>query len=192
MPLGVPIRRIRRPDAHYEEVVVMSRSVDLFIDAEMSLEEMAEALGRCIGVALRSDDAGWPLDDGSIHAVLSEHPYQDDGDLVLSRYRFVVSARVANDGRPQDSAEAAFLRRVAGQIHRGPAWPVLVVLDLQYRDRTPGSESASDLPSDPAADGFPSEDEAAVTPSGVVVGARAWDGLADSPPPPPQLSSDER
>ena len=41
----------------------MSRSVDLFIDAEMSLEEMSAALGLCIGVALRPDGgAGWLLD----------------------------------------------------------------------------------------------------------------------------------
>jgi hypothetical protein len=30
------------------------------------------------------------------------------------------------------------LRRVAQQIHRGPGWPVLLVHDLQYRDRPVG------------------------------------------------------
>jgi hypothetical protein len=113
----------------------MSRSVDLFIDADVSLEEMSEVLGRYLGGPLRPDgDARWVFDQGELRVLLSEHPYRDDGELLFSRYRFALSARVANDGRPQDSPEAGLLRSVAGQIQRGPAWPFLVVHDLQYRD----------------------------------------------------------
>jgi hypothetical protein len=117
----------------------MSRSVDLFIDANMSLEEMSLALGGCLGAPLRPDgDTRWVVDQGQVRALLSEHPYRDDGELLLSRYRFALSARIANDGRPQDSPEAALLRRVAQKIQEGPAWPLLVVHDLQYRDGVVG------------------------------------------------------
>ena len=54
---------------------------------------------------------------------------------------------MGNDVRPHDTPEAALLRRVAQRIQRGPAWPVLLVHDLQYRDRamaagTPNGASA--------------------------------------------------
>jgi hypothetical protein len=113
----------------------MSRSVDLFIDANVSLEEMSEALGPYLGGPFSPDGgARWVFDQGQLRVLLSAHPYRDDGELLFSRYRFALSARIANDGRPQDSPEAALLRRVAGQIGQGPAWPSLVVHDLQYRD----------------------------------------------------------
>jgi hypothetical protein len=121
----------------------MSRSVDLFVDADMSLEEMAAALGGHAGSALVADGhARWVLREGPVQATLAEHPYGDDGELLFTRYRFALSARVDNDGRPQDSPEAGLLRRIAQKIAQGPAWPVLVVLDLQYRDR-PGADQGA-------------------------------------------------
>ena len=115
----------------------MSRSVDLFIDADLSLDELADGVGRQVGspLAVEPDGRSWRLTDGEVHAVLSEHRYRDDGDLPLRRYRFALSARLPNDVRPHDTAEATMLRRVAQQIQRGPGWPVLLVHDLQYRDR---------------------------------------------------------
>jgi hypothetical protein len=115
----------------------MSRTVDLFIDAEMSLEELSGALGQLTGTPLRASDepAGWLLQEGDTRATLAEHPYGDDGDLLFTRYRFALSARVANDARTHDSQEAALLRRVAQKIQQGPTWPVLLVHDLQNRDR---------------------------------------------------------
>jgi hypothetical protein len=115
----------------------MSRSVDLFIDAEIPLEELAGALGRHTGTQLvpEPDQTRWVLEEGNIRATLAEHPYGDDGDLLFTRYRFALSARVSNDVRPHDTAEAALLRRVAQKIQQGPAWPVLLVHDLQYRDQ---------------------------------------------------------
>jgi hypothetical protein len=122
----------------------MSRSIDLFIDADLSLDELADGLGRQAGspLAQEPDGCSWRLTDGEVDAVLSEHRYCDDGDLPLSRYRFALSARLPNDVRPSDSAEATLLRRVAQQIQRGPAWPVLLVHDLQYRDQPPGASPA--------------------------------------------------
>jgi hypothetical protein len=115
----------------------MSRSVDLFIEAELSLDDFAAALGRLLESPLEAqpDRAEWLLKEGEIRATLAEHPYGDDGELLFTRYRFALTARVGNDVRPHDTPEAALLRRVAQRIQRGPEWPVLLVHDLQYRDR---------------------------------------------------------
>ena len=123
----------------------MSRSVDLFIDADLSLDELAGGVGRQVGspLVLEPDGRCWRLTDGEVHAVLADNRYRDDGDLSLSRYRFALSARLPNDVRPHDTAEASLLRRVAQQIQRGPGWPVLLVHDLQYRDRLVGAGPAS-------------------------------------------------
>jgi hypothetical protein len=131
----------------------MSRSVDLFIDADLSLDELADGVGRQVGspLAVEPDGCSWRLTDGEVHAVLSEHRYRDDGDLPLGRYRFALSARLPNDVRPHDTPEATMLRRVAQQIQRGPGWPVLLVHDLQYRDRpVAASRGSAAGPSGPA------------------------------------------
>ncbi len=88
------------------------------------------------------DQARWVLEEGDTRATLAEHPYCDDGDLPFTRYRFALSARVSNDVRPHDTAEAALLRRVAQKIQQGPTWPVLLVHDLQYREPDSGEASA--------------------------------------------------
>jgi hypothetical protein len=146
----------------------MSRSVDLFIDADVSLDELASALGCQADSPLVPDEAGWRLQEGDAQAVLAEHPYDDDGDLPFTRYRYALSARVPNDVRPHATAEAALLRRVALKVQQGPGWPVLLVHDLQYRDRpdaaanggsspdatTSGGEAAADVPL-PASGGAP-------------------------------------
>jgi hypothetical protein len=128
----------------------MSRSVDLFIDADLSLDELAGALGRQAGAPLvaEPDHVSWRLQDAEVHAILAEHPYGDDGNLLFTRYRFALSARVPNEVRPHDTAEAALLRRTAVKIQQShPTWPVLLVHDLQYRDHELPSRPA------PAADG---------------------------------------
>jgi hypothetical protein len=123
------------------EDFAMSRSVDLFIDADVPLEELAGALGRQLGapLAIEPDQTAWRLRDGEVEAILAEHPYGDDGELLFTRYRFALSARLANDVRPHDTPEAALLRRIAQKIQQGPAWPVLLVHDLQYRDNPVGA-----------------------------------------------------
>jgi hypothetical protein len=129
----------------------MSRSVDLFIDANLPLDELAGALGGHVGTPLAAepDGRGWRLVDGGVEALLAEHAYRDDGELLLSRYRYALSARLPNEVRPHDTSEAAMLRRVSQQIQRGPAWPVLLVHDLQYRDR-PAAAPDPGLPGGPA------------------------------------------
>jgi hypothetical protein len=118
----------------------MSRSVDLFIGADASLDDVAEAIGSKCEVRMTADPehSRWVMADGDRRAVLAPHRYLDDGELHLSRYPYALSAGVAA-GRPQDSAEAALLRRIGHRLQEAEGWPVLVVLDLQYRD-TPGSD----------------------------------------------------
>ncbi|MHB1534779.1 MAG: hypothetical protein ACYC1D_09255 [Acidimicrobiales bacterium] len=129
----------------------MSRSVDLFIDTDAPLEQLAEQLGQAIGAQLTPSPNGATriLRDGAVVAELGPHPYLDDGDLWLSRYRYALSARVTSDARPQDTAEAAVLRRVAQAVRQRELFPVLLVLDLQYRDDGPavGAVTAGGNPS---------------------------------------------
>ncbi len=121
----------------------MSRSVDLFIDAQLSLDEVADAVGRLAGAPLvaEPEHARWRLREGETQATLAEHPYGDDGPLLYTRYRYALSARVANEQRPHDTREAALLRRVADLVQRGPAWPVLLVHDLQYAELAGAGEA---------------------------------------------------
>jgi hypothetical protein len=121
----------------------MSRSVDLFIDADAPIDEVAANLGELLGSPLvQGPGPGiWLLQEGSVEAVLSRHPFLDDGDLLLSRYRYALSAQVSNSGRIQDAPETALLRHVADRVLRGSHLPALLVFDLQYRDR-PGADSA--------------------------------------------------
>jgi hypothetical protein len=114
----------------------MSRTVDLFIDAVVPVEDLARTVGKTIGTELRHDpgSSAWLLGEGNVEATLSAHPYVDDGDLLFTHYRYVLSASVDNDVRPQDSAEAAYLREVADKLQRDAGLSVLLVLDLQYRD----------------------------------------------------------
>ena len=70
----------------------MSRSVDLFIEAEASLDDFAAALGQLLETPLvaQPDRAEWLLQEGEIRATLAEHPYGDDGELLFTRYRFAL------------------------------------------------------------------------------------------------------
>jgi hypothetical protein len=117
----------------------MSRSVDLFIRYDQSIQELAAAIGRLMEKELtpgpRVDT--WVLQEGDVEVMLREHPYVDDGELLLSSYRFALSGSVPNDVRLQDAKTTELLRRVADRLHRGGGVPVLLVLDLQYRDRAP-------------------------------------------------------
>jgi hypothetical protein len=115
----------------------MSRSIDLFIDAAQPPDEVAAALGRLLESNLIEDpDTGaWLLSHGDVQADLTEHRYADDGELTFSRFRYSLSARVPNTVRPQDAPATTLLRRIAGLTQRQLGWPVLLVIDLQYRDQ---------------------------------------------------------
>ncbi|MGH9116253.1 MAG: hypothetical protein ACRDWW_10560 [Acidimicrobiales bacterium] len=118
---------------NHEEALM--RSVDLFIAAELPPGDMAAELGRVAGssCAPGPEPGTWVLQEGGTRAFLAQHRYADDGDLLLSRYRYALSARVADTVRPQDTPEAALLRMVGRRLQQGSRWPVLMVLDLQYR-----------------------------------------------------------
>jgi hypothetical protein len=115
----------------------MSRSIDLFIDADQPPDELAAALGRVLGSDLEKDSAtgAWVLRQGDVHAGLTEHPFADDEDLPFTRFRYSLSARVANTVRPQDAPATVLLRRIADLTQRQLGLPVLLVMDLQYRDQ---------------------------------------------------------
>jgi hypothetical protein len=127
----------------------MSRSVDLFIDADAPLEEVAASLSKLLGSPFAEGPGSrtWLLREGTVEAVLSCHPFVDDGELLLSRYRYALSARVANDVRIQDAPETALLRHVADRVQRGSHLPALLVFDLQYREQ---GGRASQRPTSPA------------------------------------------
>ena len=151
----------------------MSRSVDLFISTPEPLDQVATEVGRLIGrgLARMADPDRWLLEEDGVAAVLAAHPYTDDGNLFFSHYRYALSARVGNSSRPQDSAEAALLRRVAHRLQSGSKWPVLLVLDLQYRDRDARDEGAGQPP--PADQGEPRGVPGAGEPPGPAVAAPA-------------------
>lgn len=124
----------------------MSRSIDLFIRSPKSLDEMAPDLSRITGFDLHpgSVPGTWSLDEGDVHAELRAHPYIDDGELVLERYQYALSARVEQGSRLVDSKEANLLRVVSEGLRQAHV-ESLLVHDLQYRDRegAPAGSAAS-------------------------------------------------
>ena len=77
-----------------------------------------------------ADAGGIVLRDGDLPAVLHEHRFVDDDDLVLRRYRYALSLRTLAPGHLGLSQETALLRRVSATLDDHA---VLLVLDLQYR-----------------------------------------------------------
>jgi len=113
----------------------VSRSVDLFISSAAPVDELAATIAARSGLTV--DDADLDADgvrrvlrDGELAAVLHEHAYVDDGDLVLRPYRYALSLRTTVTGHLGLSPETALLRRVAAALDDTA---VLLVLDLQYR-----------------------------------------------------------
>lgn len=124
----------------------MSRSVDLFIQSALPAPELAAEIGGLVEAALTpsAEGASWSLQAGEVAATLREHAFADDGELVFSNYKYALSAHVSNSARVLDSPEVAFLRRVSDLIHKGPGYQVLLVIDLQYRDK-PAPPSPADV-----------------------------------------------
>lgn len=139
----------------------MSRSVDLFIACREPLEVVAQTVAKLTKFqVVPGEGESWLVQDGDVHAVLGEHRYPDHAELPLGRYRYALSARVPDTVRPQDSAPAALLRRVAQMLQENcPPWLVLMVLDFQYKDNPtkPGPEVEADraTTADPAANPDP-------------------------------------
>ena len=96
----------------------MSRTVDLFIDSDQPLPQLAERLSELVGQPLSASGGQhrYALVDGNVNAYLSEHDFLDDDDLPLSEFRYVLSAAVRGPGPIEDSPEVCCVR--AGQTRR--------------------------------------------------------------------------
>ena len=115
----------------------MTRSIDLFIQSDATLERVAGDIRRITGATLveSPDGDGWVLSEGGVEARLGTHPYLDDGELTLQRYRYCLATTVTGSHRPSDSPGAALLRMVGDLLQRGGTYSCLLVVDLQYRER---------------------------------------------------------
>ena len=130
----------------------MSRSIDLFIECARPIEEVATEITRLTDIEMSPGGVPgtWSLEEGGVHAELRAHPYVDDGDLMLERYQYALSARVANGTRLADSTEATLLRLISEALRRDQI-ATLLVHDLQYRGRTTPEESVEDPAAPPDA-----------------------------------------
>ena len=114
----------------------MPRTVDLFIDSDQPLQQVAAQLGDVTGhlLAASPDRSQFVLQEGPVTAYLAEHDFLDDDDLPLSEFRYVLSAPVRTAGDIDESAEVACLRRVHSQLRSSVGLPSLLVIDLERPD----------------------------------------------------------
>ena len=123
----------------------MSRSVDLFISSPEPLEAVAARIRDLAKVTVVAGaDRRWAVREGDTSAWLYEHRSVDDGDLFLSHYQYVLSGDAQARARPLDTPEATLLRHVASALQQETPWPVLLGLDLQYRERGPAGGGQPD------------------------------------------------
>jgi hypothetical protein len=111
----------------------MSRCIDLFIDSPAPLDELAVALGKLSGLSFIGSAEGthWGVRDGDGFAELAEHEFADDRQLLVSKYRYDLFARVES-GSPTEGASAAMLRRIFAALKAEGTYPALLVFDLQH------------------------------------------------------------
>jgi hypothetical protein len=128
----------------------MSRAVDLFIRSELEPADLAARIAEITGFLAEQTESGWRLHDEGFEAVLSEHSFVDDYDLLLSRYRYVLGCRVSEGTRMKDAPATIMLRMVADQLQQKAGLSVLLVLDLQYRDG-PAEPTRPDTAPEPSA-----------------------------------------
>ncbi|MBV9662265.1 MAG: hypothetical protein JO337_14025 [Acidimicrobiales bacterium] len=131
----------------------MSRSIDLFIDCDRAIDEVADEIRSLARMELRpgGDGTVWVLEEGGVRAELRVHPFLNDAELLLERYRYVLGTQVSNGTRLLDAAETALLRLVSEGMQKG-GYATLLVHDLQYRDprgAAPPTDPAGG-PADPA------------------------------------------
>src|ERR1019366_5544221 len=91
----------------------MARCIDLFIDSPASLDELAATLGTLSGLSFVGSAEGthWGVRDGEGFAELAEHDFDDDRQLLVSKYRYDLFARVES-GSATEGASAVMLRRI--------------------------------------------------------------------------------
>jgi hypothetical protein len=118
----------------------MSRCIDLFIDSPAPLDELAATLGTLSGLSFIGSAEGthWGVRDGEGFAELAEHDFDDDRQLVVSKYRYDLFARVES-GSGAEGASAQMLRRIFAAQKADGTHPALLVFDLQHvLDRVAG------------------------------------------------------
>ncbi|HET9060260.1 MAG TPA: hypothetical protein VFN61_10095 [Acidimicrobiales bacterium] len=117
----------------------MSRTVDLFVDSDQPLEQVADLIGDLAGQPLVRvpDGPRFVFDDGQVTAQLSEHDFVDDEDLPLSEFRYVLSSVVRGALPIDKSPELLFLRRLNNGLHENSVLPSLLVVDLERPDDDP-------------------------------------------------------
>lgn len=114
----------------------MPRTVDLFLDSDQPLEQLADRLGDLIGTPLVAspDRQRFVLQHGEVVAHLSGHDFVDDDGLPLSEFRYVLSACVPYGANLDRSAELACLRAVNARLRTDGELACLLVIDLERPD----------------------------------------------------------
>jgi hypothetical protein len=123
----------------------MSRSIDLFIDAPLDLDQVADEITKLTGFTFAQvpGTSHRALQNGDVVAELGVHDFVDDRELLFTRYRYVVTAAVGSDRSVNDSPQAALLRRIFAALKADHRFPSLLVFDLQHLiDRSGPTPSA--------------------------------------------------
>jgi hypothetical protein len=123
----------------------MSRSIDLFIDAPLELDQLAEEITKLTGFTFAQvpGTSHLVLQNADVVAELGVHDFVDDRELLFTRYRYVVTAAVGSDRSVNDSPQAAVLRRIFATLKADHRFPSLLVFDLQHLiDRSGPTPSA--------------------------------------------------
>jgi hypothetical protein len=114
----------------------MPRTVDLFLDSDQPLDQVAEHLDELarLKFCASPDGSFFVARDGGVVVHLREHDFVDDDELPLSEFRYVLSAAIRSPREPDDSEELKLLRRVNSELQRAGALPSLLVIDLERPD----------------------------------------------------------
>jgi len=112
----------------------MSRSIDLFIDAPVDLDQMAAEITMLTGHGFAEVPGrrGRVLSTSDVVAELDDHDFVDDRDMLFSRYRYVLTATVPPGRAVNDSPQAVLLRQVFSAVKADHRYPALLVFDLQH------------------------------------------------------------
>ncbi|HTV10513.1 MAG TPA: hypothetical protein VME20_01500 [Acidimicrobiales bacterium] len=117
----------------------MARTIDLFIDSDQELPELAARLSELLRSPLSPspDGARYSLHEAGVTAYLARHDFVDDDDLPLNEFRYVLSAVVQGEGRLEESPPATYLRRANRLLRESSGLASLLVLDLEQPDSAP-------------------------------------------------------
>lgn len=115
----------------------MPRTIDLFLDSDQPLDQLASRLSQLCGRRFvpSPDRAAYVLQDGPVVAHLSAHDFVDDDGLPLSEFRYVVSSTVTLGAELEATPELATLRQLRRALEDDRSGiTCLLVLDLERPD----------------------------------------------------------